>query len=74
MFVFKYLKLKSNERANPKRSFPENPVPGTDQDSYTFNMPLFLLELMIVMMLASIDYILFCVIPKKRKQPGRSQV
>jgi hypothetical protein len=62
MFVFKYLKLKSN-----KRSVPGTDQEGTDQDSYVLNKTLFLIELIIVIVLAFIDYFLFCIILKKRK-------
>ena len=62
MFVLKYLKLKSNEIANPEKS-----VPGTDYDSYVLNKTLFLIELIIVIVLAPMDYILFCLVLRKRK-------
>ena len=57
MFVFKYFKLKSNKRS----------VPGTDQDSYFLNKILFLIEMIIVIVLALFDYFIFCATLKKRK-------
>ncbi len=57
MFVFKYLKLKSQEISDP----------GTDHDSYVFNKTLFLIEMIIVIVLALSDYFLFCVILRKKK-------
>lgn len=57
MFVFKYLKLKSNKISNP----------GTDQDSYFLNRDLFLIEMNIVIVLALFDYFLFCVFLRKKK-------
>jgi hypothetical protein len=56
MFVFKYLKLKSNKRS----------VPGTDHDSYVLNKTLFLIEIIIVIVLALFDYFLFCVVLEKK--------
>jgi hypothetical protein len=73
MNVFKFLKLKSKEGANPKRSFLEYPVPDTDQDSYVLNKTLFLIELIIVIVLAPIDYILFCVVFRKRNTDKNSK-
>jgi len=57
MFVFKYLKLKSNKKS----------VPGTDQDSYFLNKTLFLIELIIIIVLALFDYFIFCFVLRKRK-------
>jgi len=57
MFVFRYLKLKSNKRS----------VPGTDHDSYVLNKYLLLIEMIIVITLASFDYFLFCVVLKKKR-------
>jgi len=57
MFVFKYLKLKSNKRS----------VPGTDQDSYFFKRNLFLIEMIIIIVFAAFDYFLFCAVLRKKK-------
>ncbi len=57
LFVFTYLKLKSSEISDP----------GTDQDFYSLNKPLFLIEIIILIVLAPLDYVLFCIILKKRK-------
>lgn len=57
MFVFKYLKHKSNKKS----------VPGTDQNSYVLNKALFLIEIVIIVVLALIDYFLFCVVLKRKK-------
>lgn len=57
MFVFKYLKLKDAKRS----------VPGTDQDSYFLNKALFLIEMVIIVVLAPLDYFLFCVVLKRKK-------
>lgn len=61
MFVFKYLKLKSNKRP------VQRSVPGTDQDSYFFNKTLFLIEMIIIIVLALFDYFIFCIVLRKRK-------
>ena len=61
MFVFKYLKLKSN-----KRSVPDTDL-GTDLDSYVLNKPIFLIELIIIIVLAPFDFFLFCVVIRKKK-------
>jgi hypothetical protein len=57
MFVFKFLKLKSTKRS----------VQGVDQDSYVLNKTLFITELIIVIILAPIDYLLFCVALRRKK-------
>ncbi len=57
LLVFKYFKLKSNKKS----------VPGTDLDSYAFNKTLFLVEIIILIVLASFDYFLFCIVFRKRK-------
>ena len=57
MFVFKYLKLKSNKISGPE----------ADQNSYFLDKTLFLTELIIVMVLAPIDYFLFCLVLRKKK-------
>jgi len=57
MFVFKYLKLKSNKISDP----------GTDQDSFFLNRNLFLIEMIIVIVLVAFDYFLFCVFLRKKK-------
>lgn len=57
MFVFKYLKHKPNKKS----------VPGTDQDSYFLNKTLFLIELIIIIVLGPFDYVLFCIVLRKRK-------
>jgi hypothetical protein len=62
MFVFKFLELKSKGK-----SVSQSPVPGTDHDSYSLNKTMFLIELMIILVLAPFDYFLFCVIFKKKK-------
>jgi len=61
MFVFKYLKLKSN-----KRSVPDTDL-GTDLDSYFLNKTLFLIEVIIIIVLAPFDFFLFCVVIRKKK-------
>ena len=62
MLVFKYLKLKSDKKSAPKKS-----VPGTDLDSYSFNGTLFLIEMIIIIVLATFDYFIFCLVLRKRK-------
>jgi len=60
MFIFKFLELKSN-----KKPVPQSSVPGPDQDSYLLNKTVFVIEMMIIFVLAPFDYVLFCVILKK---------
>ena len=62
MFVFKYLMLRSQ-----KMSIPRESDPGVDQDSYVLNKTLFFIELIIVIVLAPIDYFLFCVALRRKK-------
>jgi hypothetical protein len=62
MFVIKYLKLKSQEMSVSRESDP-----GADQDSYALNKTLLLVELIIVIVLAPIDYFLFCVALRRKK-------
>jgi hypothetical protein len=61
MFVFKYLKLKSNKRSIPGTE------KGIDQETYVLNKTMFLIEMIIVVVLAPLDYFIFCVVLRKRK-------
>jgi hypothetical protein len=65
VFVFKFLKLKSNDIP-----ISQNSVTGTEQDSYFLNKTLFWIEVIIIIVLASLDYFLLCVVFKKKKMPG----
>jgi hypothetical protein len=65
MFVFKFLKLKSNDIPIPQGS-----ATGTEQNSYFLNKTLFWIEVMIIIVLAPLDYFLLCVVFKKKKLPG----
>jgi hypothetical protein len=64
MFVLEYLKQKSNRRS--ERSGPGTEQ-GADQNSYFLNKTLFLIEVIILIVLAPLDYVLFCIILKQRK-------
>ena len=57
MFVFKYLKAKSNEISDPEN----------DQDIYSLNNTVFLIEIFIIIILGPFDYFLFCEVLKKKK-------
>jgi len=69
MLVFKYLKLKSDKKSAPKKSVPGTDLDssGTDLDSYSFNGTLFLIEMIIIIVLATFDYFIFCLVLRKRK-------
>lgn len=62
MFVFNYLKHRSENTP-----LPRNSGPGTDHDIYVLKKNLLLMEMMIIMVLAVIDHFLFCFVPRRRK-------
>ena len=64
MFLFRFLKLKSN--TGSERSVPGTEK-GADQDFYFLNKTLFVIEVMILIVLAPLDYVLFCITLKKNK-------
>lgn len=65
MFLFKFLELKSKERSVQQKSVPRSSISGKDHDSYSLNKTVIWIEMAIILMLAPIDYFLFCVILKK---------
>jgi hypothetical protein len=64
MSLFKFIALKSKEKSVPRSS-----ISSTGHDSYSLNKTVFLIELMIILVLAAVDYFLFCVILKKSSIP-----
>jgi hypothetical protein len=64
MFVFKFLELKSKGKP-----VSQSPDPGTDHDFYSLNKTVFLIEVAVILVLAPLDYLLFCVILKKSSIP-----
>ena len=69
MFVFKYLKFKAKKKSAPKKSVLGTDLnsSSTDLSSYSFNKTVFIIEMIVITLLAAFDFFIFCVVLRKGK-------